>query len=349
MEDIILIERVTKDNLSEYENFIAHHPRGLYMHSSKWAKVKSSWQWEAVLCRGEDGKIRGSASALIRKLPVVGFTLFYCCRGFCCDTNDFDTMDKLFEAMKKIAKEHRAYVIKIDPEISVKETAFSEHLKKLGFRHLGSGKNFENVQPDFVYCFDYQNRTEEELMLSFKSDYRNRIRKAERKGVEVRICGKEMLDDFTRIMKETGERDGFSTRPASYFASIMDNLGDDCRLYMAFYEGKPIAGTIAIRFSRTMKYQYGASSNEHRNVYPNYLLQWKMIQWGLESGCEIYDFGGISGDLENEDNPLYGLYRFKRGFNGYVEQFVGEYDYVMKPLIYKLFNFANKMRKKLRR
>lgn len=344
-----MIEAVTKDNIQEYENFIAHHKRGLFMHSSKWAKVKSSWKWEAVMCKDENGNIKGSASALIRKLPIVNYTLVYCCRGFCCDIDDFETFDELFDAIKQIAKRNKAYVIKIDPEISIKETAYSDHLKKLGFKCLGSGKNFENVQPNFVYCFDYNGRNKEELMLSFKSDYRNRIRKSERKGVEVKICGKEMLDDFTAIMRETGERDGFTTRPASYFASIMDNLGDDCRLYMAFYEGKPIAGTIAIRFNRIMKYQYGASSNSHRNVYPNYLLQWKMIEWGLESGCEVYDFGGISGDLENENNPLYGLYRFKRGFNGYVEQFVGEFDYVTNPLIYKLFNLANKLRKKLRR
>lgn len=342
-----MIEPVTKKNLQEYENFIAHHPRGLFMHSSNWAKVKSSWKWEAILCKDAQGNIKGSAAVLIRSIPVIHYTLLYCCRGFCCDINDFDTIDELFIGLKEVAKRNKGYVIKIDPEISVKETAFTQHLTKLGFQHLGTARNFENVQPEFVYCFDYQGRNEAELMMSFKSDYRNRIRKSERKGVIVKICGKEALDEFVDLMKETGERDGFSTRPASYFASILDNLGDNCRLYMAYLEGKPIAGTIAIRFGRTMKYQYGASSNAHRNAYPNYLLQWRMIQWGLESGCEVYDFGGISGDLEDQDNHLYGLYRFKRGFNGYVEQFVGEFDYVINPLVNNLYHLAEKIRKKL--
>lgn len=346
-EGFFLIEAVTKENLEEYEQFIAHHPQGLFMHSSKWAKVKSSWKWEALLCRNDDGKIKGSAAVLIRSIPVIHFTLLYCCRGFCCDPHDFATIDELFGGLKELAKQKKGYVIKIDPEIPVEETAFSDHLKQLGFRHLGVAKNFENVQPEFVYCFDYQGRSEEELMMSFKADYRNRIRKSERKGVEVKICGKEGLDDFIRLMRETGERDGFSTRPVSYFASILENLGDDCRLYMAYLNGEAIAGTIAIRFSRTMKYQYGASSNAHRNAYPNYLLQWRMIQWGLESGCEKYDFGGISGDLEDEANHLYGLYRFKRGFNGYVEQFVGEFDYVIHPMINRLYHLAEKIRKKL--
>ena len=65
---------------------------------------------------------------------------------------------------------------------------------------------------------------------------------------------------------------------------------------------------------------------------PNYLLQWHMIQWAVELGCRIYDFRGVSGDL-SEDNPLYGLYRFKKGFNGDLVEFCGEYDYIFnKPV-----------------
>lgn len=41
-------------------------------------------------------------------------------------------------------------------------------------------------------------------MLTFKPDYRNRIRKAPKKGVEVKVMGTEALDDFVRIMQETG-------------------------------------------------------------------------------------------------------------------------------------------------
>jgi len=43
-----LIVRVDDSNLAEYEEFIKKHPKGLFQHSSKWAKVKSAWKWEAV-------------------------------------------------------------------------------------------------------------------------------------------------------------------------------------------------------------------------------------------------------------------------------------------------------------
>ena len=107
---------------------------------------------------------------------------------------------------------------------------------------------------------------------------------------------------------------------------------------MAFYEDKPIAGTIAIYYGDKVWYLYGASANgtkefDVRKLMPNYLLQWMMIQWSLEKKCRIYDFRGVSGDL-TPDNPLYGLYRFKKDFNGDLVQFVGEYDLVFNKPIY---------------
>lgn len=104
-------------------------------------------------------------------------------------------------------------------------------------------------------------------------------------------------------------------------------------LYMAFSEGQPIAGTLAIHYGDKVWYLYGASSNEHRNLMPNYLLQWRMIQWAVETGCRIYDFRGVSGDL-SEDNPLYGLYKFKKGFGGEFTEFVGEMDLVLNKAVY---------------
>ena len=51
-----MIERVNKDNLAEYEEFIKRHPKGLFQHSSKWAKVKSNWKWEAIMLKDKNGE-----------------------------------------------------------------------------------------------------------------------------------------------------------------------------------------------------------------------------------------------------------------------------------------------------
>ena len=192
------------------------------------------------------------------------------------------------------------------------------------------------VQPNYVFRLDIAGKTEEELMAAFHQKTRYNIRLAGRKGVRVICCDEsntaEMLPHFARIMKETGERDGFITRPESYFADLLRHMGENARLYMALYNDKPVAGTLAIQFGNKVWYLYGASSNQYRNVMPNYLLQWNMIQWAVECGCEIYDFRGVSGDLSPE-NPLYGLYLFKKGFNGELTEFCGEFEKVYRPAV----------------
>ncbi|MGN0294533.1 MAG: lipid II:glycine glycyltransferase FemX, partial [Lachnospiraceae bacterium] len=188
---------------------------------------------------------------------------------------------------------------------------------------------------------------EDEVMAMFKPKTRYNIRLAKKKGVTVKICGKEAVPDFYKIMVETGARDQFMIRPEQYFADMLDNLGDMCRLYMAYSaEGEPIAGTIACHVYDKVWYMYGASSNSHRNLMPNYLLQWEMIRWAVEEKCRIYDFRGISGD-KSEDNHLYGLYRFKSGFNAEFTEFVGEYRYVFRPLAYRFIENAMPMAKKV--
>ena len=85
------------------------------------------WLWRAVACRGEDGKIKGTVSALIRKVPGLPYRMMYCCRGPVCDLDDRETFGELVAAARELAKEYKAYVIKIDPDVPVENAGFPPH------------------------------------------------------------------------------------------------------------------------------------------------------------------------------------------------------------------------------
>ncbi|MCI5994090.1 MAG: peptidoglycan bridge formation glycyltransferase FemA/FemB family protein [Clostridiales bacterium] len=344
-----MYEIITEKTLSEYEAFVQSHPKGNFAQSFLWGKQKPMWRWQAVAVRGSDGKIKGTLALMTRPVPVIGRTLMYGCRGPVCDLDDRETLAELIEGAKALAKENRAYVIKIDPDVPSSNTQFAGLLHELGFRGKEGGKNFEAIQPRYVFRLNVEGKTEDELLAGFHQKWRYNIRLAERKGVTVRVCGKEMVPAFSELMLTTGVRDGFVTRKPEYFAAMLDNLGEHCRLYMAFDPaGTPIAGTLAIHYGDKVWYLYGASSNEHRNLMPNYLLQWRMIQWAVETGCRVYDFRGVSGDV-SEDNPLYGLYRFKQGFGGEFTEFIGELDLVLSPVVYWCVEHGTSIFKELRR
>ena len=344
-----MYEFITEKTLPEYEAFVQSHPKGNFAQSYLWGKQKPMWQWDAIAIRGEDGAIRGSLAVMTRKVPGIGRTLMYGCRGPVCDLDDRETFSQLLDGAKALAKKYKSYVIKIDPDVPSSNTAFSSMLQSFGFRAKEGGKNFEAIQPRYVFRLNVEGKTEEELLANFHQKWCYNIRLAERKGVTVRICGKEMVPAFSDLMLTTGVRDGFVTRKPEYFAAMLDNLGEHARLYMAFDPNDtPIAGTLAIHYGDKVWYLYGASSNEHRNLMPNYLLQWRMIQWAVETNCRIYDFRGVSGDV-SEDNPLYGLFRFKQGFGGDFTEFVGEMDLVLSPVIYWAVEHGTSVFKELRK
>lgn len=74
-----------------------------------------------------------------------------------------------------------------------------------------------------------------------------------------------------------------------------------------------------------------------------YLLQWMMIQYGIEHGFKKHNFYGIPANI-NEHPKDYGIYEFKRGFNGIVEELIGEFEL---PITwhYYLMKFIHKIRK----
>ncbi len=304
------------------------------MQSPQWAQVKSFWKNEVVTVEDEKGNIKGSMSLLIRKIPVLPFTIMYSPRGPVCDSHNAETIKQLLQKCKLIAKKHRSYVLKMDPDIEIEDTQFERIVRDMGFKVSRGLKNYEGIQPRFVFRLDLRNKTEEQIMKDFHHKVRYNIRLSERRGVVIKTGTREDVEIFHRMIVETGIRDNFVVRSKEYYQQVFDAFAPDhVRVFLAYYEDKPIAGTIAILYGNKCWYLYGASINEHRNLMPNYLLQWNMIKWALESGCDIYDFRGVPGDLD-ENNPMYGLYKFKVGFKGKFTEFIGMLDYVFNPFVY---------------
>ena len=340
------MEILAQSKYKEYEEFAEQHPQGCFTQSVFWPEVKNNWDHAVVVSRDSEGKIRGGMLVLIQKIPFIGTTFLYAPRGPVCDLHDREVLSDLVEGVKMLAKQRRAHAFKMDPDVLISDTEFIDLCKSLGFTHFTGGENFETIQARFNYRLYLGGRTEEELFMNLHSKTRYNVRVAFKHGVEVKVVGKEYLDDFIRLMRVTGERDGFNVRPRAYFERMLDALGEHARLYMAFYQGKAISGALTTQYAGKTCYVYGASDNENRNVMPNYLIQWEMIKWAVEGGCTVYDFQGVSGNLD-ESSHLYGLYRFKKGFNGQLDELAGEFDLVFKPFAYKFVDFAIDAKEKL--
>ena len=328
---------VTDDeSKKQYKKFLEKSEKCNFQQSLEWAEVKKpNWIPEVILAEDEEKNIIGSLCVWIRKIPIFG-NIMYAPRGPVCDVHDLSILKQLTDGAKELAKKYNAIVLRIEPDVESDDQVFRDIVTNLGYHIKDDAKDFmDEIQPRYVFRLDIKGKTEEEVMAGFHQKWRYNIRLAGRKGVTVKEGTRDDLKDFHKIMMETGTRDGFIIRPLEYFEK------------MAYYEGKPISGVIPIFYGNKTWYLYGASSNEHRNLMPNYLLQWEMIKMAIARHDDIYDFRGVSGVVD-ETHPQYGLYRFKKGFGGKFTEFLGEIYIPYKPLTYKLYKFSEKLFRNLR-
>ena len=329
---------IGSEKKEDYNRFVADCPKGHILQSYEWGEVKAATGWKPWrMVVEKNGRPAAAISILERSVPVLGKKIFYAPRGPVLDIHNYELFDYLLGEIRSLAVQRGAMLLKLDPDVPSSDIQFTSYLEEKGFKSQAN-KDFEGIQPRYVFRLDITQDLED-IFNSFHHKTRYNIRLAERRGVKVRVdCTREDLRSFYDILEVTSERDNFLVRSFSYFETLWKCLVENglARLFMAEYEGRPIAGTLAFIFGDQAWYIYGASSNEHRNVMPNYLLQWEMIAWAKENGCRLYDFRGVPGNL-TEDNPLYGLYRFKKGFKGEYIEFVGEYDLVYSPAVYKAY------------
>ena len=339
---------VTKDTEKEYTEFLEKHERCNFQQSLEWGRVKTNWIKEVVLAEDENKKIKGSICVWIRKIPTFG-NMMYASRGPVCDIHDEDTLMQLTEGVKELAKKYKAFVFRMEPDIKTDDEKFREIVTKLGYKIKDDAKDFKDeIQPRFVFRLNIKDKTEEEVLAGFHQKTRYNIRLATKKGVVVKEAGREDLKAFHDIMVETGKRDDFIIRSLEYFEKMYDELAPNhMKLLMAYYEDEPISGIIPIMYGNKTWYLYGASSNKHRNLMPNYLLQWEMIKEAIKNKCDIYDFRGVSGVVD-ESHPQYGLYRFKKGFGAEFTEFIGEVYLPFRPIWYKFYKFSEKTFRSLR-
>ena len=94
---------------------------------------------------------------------------------------------------------------------------------------------------------------------------------------------------------------------------------------------------------------FGGAYEEFMHYDAQYLIKWFTMKDALKRKCDIYNFYGISGNFEKENNDMYGIYEFKKGFGGRVVELIGEFDLIISKPKYNLYNFMLKIYNKLKK
>jgi len=185
-------------------------------------------------------------------------------------------------------------------------------------------------------------KDKEKLLHSMKSKTRYNIRLSHRKGVHVHDVSTGNLSVWHKLYQETARRNGIAYRDINHFKTILETRATDTaspadvHMLLAEKDGDALAALLLVISGGRATYLYGASSAKKRNLMGTYALQWEAICKAQNQGCNEYDFFGIS-PAPDKSHPMYGLYRFKKGFGGSEYHRQGCWDYPFDRDAYEVY------------
>lgn len=360
------MERTQVVNASDWNTLITSIP-GASAHifqTWQWGEFKQKYGWQASAHTWKDDNGFTQAAALIlqRSVSLLGITfqVFYVPKGPTLDWQEAPLVERVLHDLEKYAQDRSAIFIKIDPDVALgsgipatEDTvefrgglAIQAKLENRGWQFSQDQIQFRNTVMIDLALDDTT------LLAAMKQKTRYNIRLAEKKGVTVRSGGLADLDMLTGMYAETAVRDGFVIRSTDYYQALWRSFLEAgvAEPLIAEVDGQAIAAIFIFHFHGIARYIHGMSREQHRELMPNYLLQWEAIKRSRQLGCHTYDMWGAP-DVFDESDPLWGVYRFKEGFNGTVLRTLGAWDFTSRPLLYKLYTtilprILNVMRKR---
>ena len=250
-------------------------------------------------------------------------------------------------ALKSLAEKHQAAFIKLEPDVAQPvDTSTSAAADIISFLEKNGATKGKPLFTKYDFWLNIR-PTEEELFASFHSKTRYNIRLAIKKGVQiVENTSPEGMEVYIKLMEETTKRQGFYNHTGDYFRQLLKYFsdGNQIHIFHALYEGQPLTAWIVFNFNGKLYYPYGASSNDHREVMPNNLMLWEVIRFGKSQGCQLFDLWGSLGPDPDKNDPWYGFHRFKAGYNPVLMEYIGTFDLVYNPRLYKMIYTADKWR-----
>ena len=340
-------ERPYSEEDAEWDAFVANHPNGSILQTTNWARLKNRFGWTShrVWLR-KDGQLVAGAQILYRAAAVGLVKMAYISHGPLVNWDDEEQVTVLLNQIDQSVYERGASILKMEPLLWQSE-AMTAKWEAICQQH-DLLPNTDTIQPPNTVLVDLR-PSPDEILAAMKQKTRYNIRLAAKKEVTVRQGSLKDIAIFNKLMRETGERDAFGIHTPMYYHAAFEIFEpkNQVALFLAEYDGRPLAGVMVFVLGNTAAYLYGASSNEERQRMPTYAVQWAAMEWAKAQGCHWYDLWGVPDAPEDEleanftdrHDGLWGVYRFKRGFGGQIQRTIGATDRIYNKLVYKLYQW----------
>lgn len=274
------------------------------LQSWAWGEVQAQAGW-----RPERVRLPGGGRALVLVRDVYRETFGYVPRG------PLPATESSLGELIDWARGAGLVRLRVEPDAG---PALDDVLRAAGFRPRADASP---QQPRHSSIVELQ-AGEDEMLASFKPKTRYNIRLALKRGVSVDDQGQ--TTDLVAQSAATEARQGIRLPGEDYYRHLLELL-PWARVYVARFEGEPLAAILVARHAGRAYYLFGGSSGRHRELMPMYAAQWEALRAAAADGLREYDLWGVP-PPDEPDHPWQGLMQFKAGFNGRAVEYCGPWE-----------------------
>lgn len=208
-----------------------------------------------------------------------------------------------------------------------------EMFKKLGFKHEGMTTKVVMRANRWMCVKDLKDfQTIEDVRKSYKKNVRNKLRKVG-KLLELHVLeDKSELKEWIKAIEESDRKNGINSRKLKYFEQIWDVFGDEVQfMVVRKKENKELVSSRVVFYhpNETVTFVSGTIQENRRLNGMTVMQDWQLAEC-LRRGQKRINFYGLEGDFTKKNKLL----EFKSGFGVEVEEYVGGFKYVIRPLAY---------------
>jgi lipid II:glycine glycyltransferase (peptidoglycan interpeptide bridge formation enzyme) len=187
--------------------------------------------------------------------------------------------------------------------------------------------------------------TDEIIFNKMSSAYRSKIRQAERGGV-VTFLNEKTMSEFYDLYFEVLARQNMEYESKKFFEDQLTFLPENLLISISKFQDQIESSVYCLYDEFSCYYLYGGAAEYTNFSGSNKLLFWNLIRHIKSQGQKKLILGGFRENIK-ADSKLHGIQNFKIKFGASIQEGY-HFIKVINPIRYWLFNFALKIKSKIK-
>lgn len=294
----------------------------------------SAWERYERLEGNTTFRLEDGTLVILKSTPVGNY--LFCPYGPTLKHPSLNSLKSSLNTLTKFATDHSAFFIRLEPTYPFDPAALSK---------LGLVKSHD-LDPAHTWTLDLT-LPREELLKNMRKSNVQYWQSAPKKSLTVRhTTDPNEITVLVSLLQAVSAKDKFIPQTAAHLKRQL--AAGFATLYIAEYQGQPLAASLVYDHAGTRFYAHAATSDQERKLAAGTVLLVQMILDAKDQGATTFDFWGVT-TSEDPSHPWYGFSKYKRSFGGSLVTYAGTWDLPLQRSRYRLYQFIRHLNRLKRR